>query len=103
HRHFGPATSRTRTQNATPATGNQDNPRCPGRRHPPPARPRCQRGAPCRTNDVDTDQRRRTLEIAWAAPLTSTLHRREPEPGDRRSDVTAASTGWIEVRHPPRR
>ena len=29
-------------------------------------------------HDVDTDQHRRTLKIAWAALLTATLHRREP-------------------------
>jgi hypothetical protein len=78
HRHFGPATSRTRTHDATPATGEEDTPRGPRRRPAPPARRRCQRGAPRRTNDVDTGQRRRTLEIAWAARLTSTRHRREP-------------------------
>ena len=78
HRHFGPATSRTRTHDATPATGKEDTSRGPGRRHTPPARQRCQRGAPRRTNDVDTDQRRRTLKIARAALLTSTRHRREP-------------------------
>ena len=31
-----------------------------------------------RTNDVDTDKRRRTIETARAALLTSTRHRREP-------------------------
>jgi hypothetical protein len=34
-------------------------------------RPRCQRGAPHRTNDVDTDKRRRTLEgVPAPYPLT---------------------------------
>ena len=48
HRHFGPATSRTRTQDATPATSCAQDPRGPRRRHPATARPRCQRGAPHR-------------------------------------------------------
>jgi transposase len=78
HRHFGSATSRARSHDATPATSTPGNPRGPDRRHLPPARRRCQRGAPHRTNDVDTDPRWRTLENAWAAPLTSTPHRREP-------------------------
>src|SRR6185437_13101338 len=81
HRHFGPATSRTRTPDATPATGHQGNPRGPDRRPASPARPRCQRAAPYWTNDVDTDQRRRTIETAWAALLTTTRHRREPDMG----------------------
>jgi hypothetical protein len=34
---------------------------------------------PAGTNDVDTDQRRHTLDIAWAALLTTPLHRREPD------------------------
>jgi transposase len=50
----------------------------PHKRPTTPARRRCQRAAPSRTNDVDTDQRRRTLKLAWAALLTSTPHRREP-------------------------
>ncbi len=46
--------------------------RGPGRRYTATARRRCHRAAPHRTNDVDTGQRRRTLEIAGAAPLTTT-------------------------------
>ena len=71
HRHFGPATSRTRTPDATPATSGAQDPRGPRRRHPATARPRCQRGAPHRTNDVDTAQRRRTLDTGGTALLTN--------------------------------
>jgi len=78
HRHFGPATSRTRTRDPTPIAHGTPQPCGPARRLTATAHPRCQRGAPHRTNDVDTDQRRRTLKIAWATLLTSTLHRREP-------------------------
>ena len=81
HRHFGPATSRTRIRDPTPAISWATPPRGPDRRPAPPARPRCQRGTPRRTNDVDTDQRRRTPETAWAALLTSTRHKREPRAG----------------------
>ena len=68
HRPFGSATSRTRTPDATPRPAS---PRGPGprRRHPAAARPRCQRAAPHRTDDVDTDQRRRTLNSDGAMPL----------------------------------
>ena len=53
---------------ATPARATPHGPRsC----HTQAARPRCQRGAPHRTNDVDTDQRRRTLDSAGAMPLTN--------------------------------
>jgi transposase len=73
----------------SPDTGTSDQP-LPGPAHPtlpPPrpasqamtpaaaipqaARPRCQRAAPHRTNDVDTDQRRRTLKAPGAVPLTN--------------------------------
>ena len=71
HRHFGPATSRTRTHHATPAASRPDNPRGPRSCHNTTARQRCQRGAPYWTNDVDTDQRRRTLDSAGTAHLTT--------------------------------
>jgi len=48
---------------------------------------------PRRTNDVDTDQRWRTLEIAVAAPLTTTRHRREPE-----AEVHAVCWWCIKIR-----
>jgi hypothetical protein len=70
HRHFGSATSRTRTPDAT-ATPARTTPHGPRSRHTPAARPRCQRGAPHRTNDVDTDQRRRTLNNGGGMPLTN--------------------------------
>jgi hypothetical protein len=41
-------------------------------RHQAAAHPRCQRGAPHRTNDVDTDQRCRTLQCGpEPGPLTT--------------------------------
>jgi transposase len=56
HRHFGPATSRTRTPDATPAASSpEDNPRGPSSCHTAAACQRCQRAAPCWTNDVDAD------------------------------------------------
>lgn len=80
-----------------PGTGTSDQPRpgpAPQTLPPPPAStttPAARTDAPSRRRargvnaqhptgptDVDTDQRRRTLEIAWAALLTSTRHRREP-------------------------
>ena len=81
HRHFGSATSRTRTPDATPARACPEG-HGPRRRHPAAARRRCQRGAPRRTTDVDTDQRRRILDECRRCPLTNTRHRREPEAGD---------------------
>jgi hypothetical protein len=72
HRLFGPATSRTRTHDATPARNHQEPPWAGDRRHTATTRRRCQRGAPHRTNDVDTDQRRRTLEsLPEPRPLTN--------------------------------
>jgi hypothetical protein len=68
-RHFGSATSRTRTPDATAAFEDTQGPG-PRSRCLPAACPRCQRGAPNRTNDVDPDQRRRTLNSAGAMPLT---------------------------------
>ena len=51
------------TQASTTAHG-------PRSRCNPAARPRCQRAAPHRTNNVDTDQRGHTLNSAGAMPLT---------------------------------
>jgi hypothetical protein len=69
HRHFGSATSRT----AHPTLPHQACPtgHGPRRRHTTAARPRWQRAAPHRTNDVDTGQRRRTLKPAGPCPLTT--------------------------------
>ena len=47
------------------------SPRGPGSCHITTARRRCQRGAPHWTNDVDTDQRRRTLDSSGTAHLTN--------------------------------
>jgi hypothetical protein len=52
HRHFGSATSRTRTPDATAATIEDTTAHGPRSRCHPAAHPRCQRGAPRRTNDV---------------------------------------------------
>jgi hypothetical protein len=70
HRHFGSATSRTRTPDAT---GHQ--PQCeppPGFGSSPsaPTRRSRQGAAPHRTNDLDGDKRRRTLQGAETTPLT---------------------------------
>ena len=71
HRLFGPATSRTRTLDATPAGARQEPRRARNSRHTATTRQRRQRGAPHRTNDVDADKRRRTLEgLPDPRPLT---------------------------------
>jgi Transposase IS116/IS110/IS902 family len=51
--------------------GRPGDPRGPGSCHITTARRRCQRGAPYWTNDVDTDQRRRTLDSFGTAHLTN--------------------------------
>ena len=71
HRHFGSATSWTRTPDALPPPPARATAHGPRSRQPPAARPRCQRGAPHRTNDVDTDQCRHTLNNGRAMPLTT--------------------------------
>jgi hypothetical protein len=79
-RHFGSATTRTRTRHANPDPSARPAPRGLGSRPSATARRRCQRGAPYRTNDVDADQRRRTIPAPETAPLTSARNRREPDP-----------------------
>jgi len=71
HRHFGSATSRTRATDATATSALATPPHGSRSRKTQAARPRCQRGAPNRTNDVDTDQRRRTIDNGEAMPLTN--------------------------------
>ena len=71
HRHFGSATSRTRIPDATPTASSPEDPRGPDSCHTTTARQRRQRGAPHWTNDVDTDQRRRTLDSSGTAHLTN--------------------------------
>ena len=71
HRHFGSATSRTRT---TDATGRQSPCEAPCGIGSSPYTPACrsrQGGAPHRTNDLDGDKRWRTLQGAETAPLTT--------------------------------
>jgi hypothetical protein len=55
-RHFGQATARTRTRNATGRPGRSRTPTGLGSCHQALTRPRRQRGAPHRTNDIDADQ-----------------------------------------------
>jgi hypothetical protein len=73
------ATLTSSAADLTPHVGTQREPR-PGldRRHTAPTHPRCQRAAPHRTNDVDTDQRRHTLHPRQTTLLTPMAHRREP-------------------------
>ena len=77
HRHFGSATSRTRTPNATrhqaacePLRGFGSSPIATTRRSR-------QGGAPHRTNDLDGDKRRRTLGGAETALLTTEGSRKD--------------------------
>jgi transposase len=91
------ATLTSSAADLTPHVGTSDQPqpgpaastlppaRVPSPHPPRPRQPphrdggrRCQRGAPHRTNDVDTDQRRRTIPASETAPLTSARNRREP-------------------------
>ncbi len=69
---FGSATSRTRAHHATPADPDREEHQ-PGNSRPTATTGRrCQRAAPHRTNDVDTDQRRRTLDsLPGPHPLTT--------------------------------
>jgi transposase len=69
----GPAPATLPPPPATPKT-----PAAPAGAPAATARPRCQPGAPHRTNDVDTGQRRRIIKTPGAGLLTSTPHRREP-------------------------
>jgi dihydrofolate reductase len=57
----------------TPGSGARlfEGPALPRSCHNTTARQRCQRGAPYWTNDVDPDQRRRTLDSAGTADLTN--------------------------------
>ena len=50
-----------------PTEGSPEDPRGPDSCHLATACQRCQRGAPHWTNDVDTDQRRRTLDSSGTA------------------------------------
>jgi hypothetical protein len=69
-RHFGSATSRTRVLDATPQPGRCEPPRSFGSSPIAPTRRSRQCGAPRRTNDIDGDKRRRTLQGAEPALLT---------------------------------
>jgi hypothetical protein len=72
HRHFGSATTRTRRPHRRPATGRRPDPRRGlASRTQPSACPRCQRAAPCWTNDVDTDQRRHRIQARASRVLTA--------------------------------
>jgi len=62
-----------------PVSKPAENHRDPGASRPPaPPRRRRQRGAPHRTNDVDADQRRRTIEGSPDTALDNLSNRREP-------------------------
>ena len=70
HRHFGSATARTRTTDATRPRGPREDHRGLDSQPSATARRSRQGGAPYRTNDLDRDKRRRTLQGAETAPLT---------------------------------
>jgi len=64
-------TARTRTRHATQPSAASEDLRFGDSRYIVATRRRCQRAAPHRTNDVDTDQRRRTLDgLPNPDPLT---------------------------------
>ena len=71
HRHFGSATSRTRTHDATAHHDRSEPPPGLGSQANAPTRRSRQGAAPHRTNDLDGDKRRRTLERADPGPLTT--------------------------------
>ena len=71
HRHFGSATSRTRTHDATGRHDPREPPPGIGSPANAPTRRSRQGGAPHRTNDLDGDKRRRTLKGAEPGPLTT--------------------------------
>jgi hypothetical protein len=71
HRPFGSATSRTRPNDATPGHHNREDIGSGNWRPTTAARRRCQRTAPHRTNDVDTDKRRRIAVSRADQPLTT--------------------------------
>ena len=71
HRHFGSATSRTRTDDATRRHDPCEPPPGLGSPATAPTRRSRQGGAPHRTNDLDGDKRRRTLKGAESGPLTT--------------------------------
>src|SRR4051794_35686414 len=74
---FGSATTRTRSPDATRPTTPSDTTRGLGSPATTPTRRSRQRGAPHRTNDVDGDKRRRTLQGAEAPPLTTEGNRKD--------------------------
>ena len=71
HRHFGSATSRTRTHDATGRHDPREPPPGIGSPANAPTRRSRQGGAPHRTNDLDGDKRRRTLKGAEPGPFTT--------------------------------
>ena len=77
HRHFGSATSRTRTHDATRRHGPCEPPPGLGSPASAPTRRSRQGAAPHRTNDLDGDQRRRTLQRADAGTLTTEGSRKD--------------------------
>ena len=68
HRHFGPATSRTRAPHTSYDASSRENPAaphsCPPRRRAGGVNVQRPQRPSARTNDVDTDQRRRSLDSA---------------------------------------
>ncbi|WP_367652503.1 IS110 family transposase [Intrasporangium sp.] len=80
HRHFGSATSRTRTHDATPGHRPCEAPPGLGSPATAPTRRSRQGAAPHRTNDLDGDKRRRTLQRADPGPLTSEGSRYDAPP-----------------------
>jgi transposase len=84
HRHFGSATSRTRTPDATRHQDPCEPPRGVGSSPSAPTRRSRQGGAPHRTNDLDGDKRRRTLQGAENAALTTEGSRNDA--GGKQSD-----------------
>jgi hypothetical protein len=87
--HFGSATSRTRTHDVTREHDPCEPP--PGAGSPPHASTRRSRqgGAPHRTNDLDGDKRRRTLQRADPGPLTTEGRRCDAGP----------SVSWLGASH----
>jgi transposase len=71
HRLFGSATTRTRSTDATLPTATTNTPSGLGSPAPASARRSRQDGAPHRTNDLDGDKHRRTLNAAENEPLTN--------------------------------
>jgi transposase len=94
HRLFGSATARTRSTDATRPTTTPNTPRGLGSPATARARRSRQGGAPHRTNDLDGDKHRRTLNGAENASLTQRGTEKTHVFTRRLAGMTPGATDW---------